>query len=87
MEEIEFDRLLKAARISLSEEERNRISSDIKDILLFFDKIDGFSSSQDRAFHPVEIAEKMRDDISTGGRGHFLNNADLYRFFVIGPKV
>lgn len=88
MEDREFERLLRTARIFLDENEKKQISSDIDEILGFFDRLDGFHSDGEYSFHSVDIAGKLRDDslVSREDRD-MLNNADSYRFFVLGPKV
>ncbi|EFD93200.1 MAG: hypothetical protein BJBARM5_0073 [Candidatus Parvarchaeum acidophilus ARMAN-5] len=89
MEKADFDKLLKVTRISLGKDEKEKLSADINDILIFFDKINQFSSSNDYTFHPVEIDGKTREDtnVDKAENKDMLNNAERYRFFVIGPKV
>jgi aspartyl/glutamyl-tRNA(Asn/Gln) amidotransferase C subunit len=90
MEKYEFERLLNSARIELDEVESASIEKDIKDILVFFDKLKNISlDDEELAFHPVEIPEKLREDNTENKNkiGDVFYNAENYRFYFLGPKI
>ncbi len=90
MEKEEFKRLLDTVRLSLDDEEIVSMQKDIEEIISFFDKIDKVQiEGVEKAFHPVEIPEKLRED-STEGKENLkdtFENSDNYRFYFLGPKV
>ncbi|MCL4376151.1 Asp-tRNA(Asn)/Glu-tRNA(Gln) amidotransferase subunit GatC [Candidatus Parvarchaeota archaeon] len=90
MEEYEFERLLKTARIELDKEESASVKKDINEILRFFDKLENVSlGEEEQAFHSVEIPEKLRKD-SAENKNELENvfyNGENYRFYFLGPKI
>ncbi|MCL4391082.1 hypothetical protein M1112_00100 [Candidatus Parvarchaeota archaeon] len=90
MEKDEFNRLLATSRIVLNEIESDSIQKDTEDILKFFDKIGSVTvETGEKAFHPVDIPEKLREDSAADRREieNVFENGDTYRFYFLGPKV
>ncbi len=90
MEDEEFDRLLKISRIKLDEKEKQRIKTDIENILEYFDSVNKFDESKNKlAFHSVEInGEPRKDEVEKfEDREELLSNTKTYRGFVVGPKI
>jgi len=57
-------KLVEIARLELSEEEKERYSEQLKVIIEAFRELDEVDTSNvEPSFHPLEIADVMRDDV------------------------
>lgn len=90
MENGYLERVLATCRIKLTQDELNKISKDIDEILGYFDTIsEADCDGYDPAFQPITIPPKLRDDKADtfGDVPGLLKNSKIYRFYVVGPKV
>lgn len=62
MENEDFDRLLKIARLSLDEAEKKRIKADIEEILKYFEEISSIKVDELPSYQPIEIPGRLRED-------------------------
>ncbi len=89
MEDHEFDRLLKIARLKLNDTERKRIKSDIEEIIGYFDKIDVISTHERPAYQPIHVPTRLRKDEIA----HFddvdglKRQSKLHNGYILGPKL
>ncbi|MDR1404887.1 MAG: Asp-tRNA(Asn)/Glu-tRNA(Gln) amidotransferase GatCAB subunit C [Candidatus Methanoplasma sp.] len=83
------EKVAKTARLALSEEELERYSRDLSEILDYFRILDESPEGDGVGVDPVEIADIMRDDVP----GIFMDPYELlrdmktYENYVRGPKL
>ncbi len=89
MENTDFERLLKIARIHLTDSEKEKIRKDIEEIINYFNEVDKIDCDLKPAFHPIEIKGETREDVIErfDNVQGLLKNTKTYRNYVIGPKV
>jgi aspartyl/glutamyl-tRNA(Asn/Gln) amidotransferase C subunit len=89
MEEKEFERLLKIARLKLSEREAARIKKDIDEVVRYFDKITRFDASDEPAYQPIHVPTKFRKDrVSRFDDVEMLKSGSkLHNGYIVGPKL
>ncbi len=86
----DFDRLLGICRLELTDDERQRVKSEIEEVIKYFDSLDRIDcSSESEAYQPVPIREKVRGDAVEACQDAdlLLKSTKTYRFYVIGPKI
>lgn len=89
MDAKEFERLLAVCRIPLKEDEKAKMQKEIDEVLAYFSKIDSIDCKSEPAYQPVDIPERLRDDIvkNCAETDLILKNTKTYRFYIVGPKV
>ena len=59
-----IDHVANVARINLTDKERDKFTSQVKEILDFFSELDKFDVKNVKpSFHPVELNDKLREDL------------------------
>ena len=56
------ERVARIAHLDLTDDELERYSSDLGDILEYFEMLDEAPGLENQGFNPVEIADALRDD-------------------------
>ena len=81
--------LAKAARLELSGEETDRYTQQLNVILDAFRELDEVSTEGvEPSYHPIEIEDKLREDISeTWDWNPLANIVDSEGKFIRGPKI
>jgi aspartyl/glutamyl-tRNA(Asn/Gln) amidotransferase C subunit len=90
MEKEEFERLLKICRLSLKDEEKEKLRKQIEEVIeKYFDKIESVNCDEPPAYHPIEIPGKLREDEPKQFDNivGLLKNTKTFRGYVISPKV
>ena len=89
MEDREFDRLLKIARLKLNDAERRRVKSDIEEVLNYFDKIDVISTHESPAYQPIRVPTRLRKDavIPFDNVEGLKRQSRLRDGYILGPKL
>jgi len=75
---IELDRILQLARIDLKPEEKNRLSSQLEEIVRYFENLNGLDTGEvSPSFHAQEQRNVFRQDraVPFKGRDRLLANA------------
>ncbi len=83
------ERVARAAHIKLTEEELDRYSKDLSDILTYFELLDEAPGCNDYGVNPIEVADVLRDD-----EPHIdidpdvlLKGMNTYDGYVRGPRL
>ena len=81
--------LAKAARLKLSEEETDRYTQQLNVILDAFRELDEVSTEGvEPSYHPIEIEDKIREDVSeTWEWDPLANVVDHEGKYIRGPKI
>ncbi len=89
MDEQEFDRLLKVARLKLSESEKKTIKRDIDEVIRYFDKIAGVAAGDDPSYQPIRVPTRFREDRVIPFKDVELlkKGSKLREGYIIGPKL
>jgi aspartyl-tRNA(Asn)/glutamyl-tRNA(Gln) amidotransferase subunit C len=85
----EVDRVARAARLRLSEEERSMYAKDLEDILAAFSVLDQAPSAENYDFNPVPIHDVLREDVPSAGipPEELTAHMDTYQGYVRGPRL
>lgn len=57
------ERVARIAHLNLTEEEFEKYTKDLEDILDYFAMLDGAPCIENKGFNPVEIADALREDV------------------------
>ena len=83
------ERIARTAHIKLTEDELNRYSSDLSEILNYFELLDEAPGCASYGLNPIEVADVLRDD-----EPHMEIDPDLllrdmntYERYVRGPRL
>ena len=57
------ERVARIAHLDLTEEELERYSADLGEILEYFAMLDEAPGVENKGFNPIEIADALRDDV------------------------
>lgn len=82
-------RVAKASHIRLTEEELEKYSKDLGDILDYFAILDEAPDREGAGINPVEIADVLRDDVPVVkfASEELLRDMKTYENYVRGPKL
>ena len=82
-------RVAKASHIRLTEEELDRYSNDLGDILDYFAILDEAPNHEGNGINPVEIADVLRDDVPEEkfDSEELLRDMKTYENYIRGPKL
>jgi len=82
-------RVAKASHIRLTEEELERYSKDLGDILDYFAILDEAPNHEGNGINPVEIADVLREDIPEEkfSSEDLLRDMKTYENYIRGPKL
>ena len=82
-------RVAKASHIRLTEEELERYSKDLGDILDYFAVLDEAPDHEGNGINPVEIADILRDDEPSQEfeSAELLKDMKTYENYIRGPKL
>ena len=83
------ERVARTAHIKLTEDELERYSRDLSEILNYFELLDEAPGSEERGINPVEIADVLRDDEPSMeiDPDLLLRDMDTYERYVRGPRL
>ncbi|MCQ2055891.1 MAG: aspartyl/glutamyl-tRNA amidotransferase subunit C [archaeon] len=83
------EKVARIAHLSLTEEEVDRYSLELKDILGYFEILDEAPGIDSRGFNPVEVADVFRDDVPLMEvpAEECMRGMKLYDGYVRGPKI
>lgn len=89
MEEQEFERLLKIARLKLTEHERKRIKADIEEVIGYFDKISRVDAKEAPSYQPTRVPTRFRKDVVLHFKetGLLKEGSELHNGYIVGPKL
>ena len=89
MDEREFERLLKIARLKLTDRERKKIKRDIDEVLGYLGRIDRFSADEQPAYQPTHVPTRFRKDKVVRYKDADLlkKGSVLHNGYIIGPKL
>lgn len=89
MDKATVERVARAAHIKLTDEELERYSNDLNDILSYFELLDEAPGCDCHGLNPIEVADIMRDDepISEYDPDVLLKNMNTYERYVRGPRL
>jgi len=83
------ERVARIARLNLTEEELEKYSVDLSEILEYFQLLDEAPESKEFNFNPVEIADILREDIPSMEipANELLKKMKTYDDFIRGPRI
>jgi len=83
------ERVAHIAHLDLTEEELEKYSMDLSEILEYFQLLDKAPESKEFGFNPVEIADILRDDVPDMEipADVLLKKMKTYDDFVRGPRI
>ena len=89
MEDHEFERLLKVARLKLTDVEKGRIKADIEEVIGYFDSLDQMESGEEPAYHPIKVPARLRKDevVEFTDIDALKRQAKLHDGYILGPKL
>ena len=82
-------RVAKASHIRLTDEELDRYSKDLGDILDYFAILDEAPNHEGNGINPVEIADVLREDVPEErfNSEDLLRDMKTYENYIRGPKL
>ena len=82
-------RVAKAAHIRLTDEELEKYSKDLGDILEYFAILDEAPNHEGNGINPIEVADVLRDDIPEERfeSEKLLADMKTYENYIRGPKL
>lgn len=82
-------RVAKAAHIRLTDEELEKYSKDLGDILEYFAILDEAPNHEGNGINPVEVADVLRDDVpgEKFESEKLLADMKTYENYIRGPKL
>jgi aspartyl-tRNA(Asn)/glutamyl-tRNA(Gln) amidotransferase subunit C len=83
------ERVARIAHLRLTEEELDKYSSDLGEILGYFQMLDEAPGLENLGFNPVEIADVLREDEPSMEipADELLRNMKTYDGYVRGPRL
>lgn len=83
------ERAARIAHLDLTEEELGRYSSDLSEILEYFQMLDEIPGDDTLGFNPIIVADVLRDDVPTMGiePQDILRGMRTYDGYVRGPRL
>ena len=89
MDEKIVEKVARIAHLSLTEGEVERYSSDLKDILGYFEILDEAPGIDGKGFNPIDVADVFRDDVPLMeiSAEECLEGMNLYDGYVRGPRL
>ena len=83
------ERVARAAHIKLTEEELERYSNDLNDILSYFELLDEAPGCENWGVNPIEVADVLRDDEPRMDidPDQLLRGMNTYEGYVRGPRL
>ncbi|AGI48329.1 glutamyl-tRNA(Gln) and/or aspartyl-tRNA(Asn) amidotransferase, C subunit [Thermoplasmatales archaeon BRNA1] len=82
-------RVAKTAHLELSDEELEKYSSDLQDILDYFKVLDEAPGHDGVGVNPVDISDVLRDDVPDQeiDSAELLKDMKTYENYIRGPKL
>ena len=82
-------RVAKAAHIRLTDEELEKYSKDLGDILEYFAILDEAPNHEGNGINPIEVADVLRDDVPEERfeSEKLLADMKTYEIYIRGPKL
>jgi aspartyl-tRNA(Asn)/glutamyl-tRNA(Gln) amidotransferase subunit C len=89
MDRATVERVARAAHIALTEEELERYSRDLEEILSYFELLDDAPEDGERGINPIEVADVLRDDEPRMEIDPevLLRDMNTYENYVRGPRL
>ncbi len=83
------DRVAKIAHLELTQEELEKYSKDLGEILEYFEMLDEAPEADNVGFNPVEIADALRDDIpeTEVSPDECTKDMKTYDGYIRGPRL
>ncbi len=83
------ERVARTAHLKLTEEELDRYSRDLEEILGYFDVLDEAPGSESRGVDPIGVADVLRDDEARTEYDPdvLLKGMNTYERYVRGPRL
>ncbi len=84
-----IERVARAAHIKLTDDELERYSRDLGEILTYFELLDEAPGCDDYGVNPVEVADILRDDEPSIriDPDELLRDMNTYERYVRGPRL
>ncbi|MBQ8179562.1 MAG: Asp-tRNA(Asn)/Glu-tRNA(Gln) amidotransferase GatCAB subunit C [Candidatus Methanomethylophilaceae archaeon] len=84
-----IERVARAAHIKLTDDELERYSRDLGEILTYFELLDEAPGCDDYGVNPVEVADILRDDEPSIriDPDELLRDMNTYEGYVRGPRL
>ncbi len=84
-----IERVARAAHIKLTDDELERYSRDLGEILTYFELLDEAPGCDDYGVNPVEVADILRDDepVIRIDPDELLRDMNTYERYVRGPRL
>ena len=88
MDRATVERVARAAHIKLTEDELERYSNDLNDILTYFELLEA-PECEESGVNPVEVADVLRDDEPRMciDPDVLLKDMDTYERYIRGPRL
>jgi aspartyl-tRNA(Asn)/glutamyl-tRNA(Gln) amidotransferase subunit C len=82
-------RVARIAHLNLTEEELERYSKDLEEILDYFQLLDEAPGEDSQGFNPVEVADVLREDIPSQEipTQELMKKMKVYDGYVRGPLI
>jgi len=85
---IDFERLLKVCRLSLRNDEKEKMEKEINEIIKYFDVLDSIEIKEAKEHQTSNVEVLRKDEVRPfDDIDGLLKNTKTYRFSVVGPKV
>jgi aspartyl-tRNA(Asn)/glutamyl-tRNA(Gln) amidotransferase subunit C len=87
---VDIEKVAKAARLTLTEEEKKKFSKEIEEVLHAFEKIEKLDISEEPSFQPLEVKDVTREDKEEEcltQEEALSNTENKEKGFFKGPKV
>lgn len=76
------------AKLNLSEAEKESYARELSEVLEAFKVLDSIDAKDEPAFHPIEIRDRLRDDVVKKTKWNPLGNArSVDKKYFTGPKI
>jgi aspartyl-tRNA(Asn)/glutamyl-tRNA(Gln) amidotransferase subunit C len=76
------------AKLNLTEKEKESYAKELSDVLEAFRVLDGIDARDEPAFHPIEIRDRLREDVVKLTKWNPLGNVkSADKKYITGPKI
>lgn len=89
MDKATVERVARAAHIRLTDEELEKYSKDLNDILSYFELLDEAPGCDKHGLNPIDVADVLRDDVPSSefDADVLLRDMNTYERYVRGPRL
>lgn len=83
-----MEHICSIAKLNLTEAEMDKYAKELSDVLEAFKVLDTIDAKDEPAFHPIEIKDRLRDDVVKPTKWNPLGNAkSTEKEYFTGPKI